>query len=69
MATYKEIQKYVNSEYGFTVKRCWIAHVKEICGLPLRKAYNRIDSNKRKVPCPNNKVGPIQDAFKYFGII
>ena len=37
MATYEEIQDYIKQKYGFTPKTCWIAHVKEICGLPVRK--------------------------------
>lgn len=28
-ATNKEIEDYVKKKYGFTVKTCWIAHVKE----------------------------------------
>lgn len=38
MATYKQIQTYVRTEYGFVPKSCWIAHCKELCGLPLRKS-------------------------------
>jgi len=33
MATYKEVQEYIKKKYGFIVKTCWIAHVKEMCGL------------------------------------
>jgi len=33
-ATYSEIQQYVKSKYGKVVKTCWIAHVKELSGLP-----------------------------------
>ena len=41
MATYKEIQDWVREEHGFSIKSCWIAHMKEQCGLPLRSAPNR----------------------------
>lgn len=67
MTTYKEIQIYVKKKYNFVPKSCWIAHVKEICGLPVRKAWNRKDG--RKVPCPPNKVDKIKDAFQHFRMI
>jgi hypothetical protein len=38
MATYKDIQKYVKQRFGFEPKTCWIAHVKELNGLPTRSA-------------------------------
>lgn len=42
MATYKEIQGYVKETYGFSPKTCWIAHMKEVCGIPVKNAPNRI---------------------------
>ena len=36
MATYKEIQGYVKETYGFLPKTCWIAHMKELCGIPIK---------------------------------
>src|SRR5438132_6307968 len=38
MATYEKIQKWIRENYGYTVKSCWIAHVKEMCGLNPRAA-------------------------------
>lgn len=35
MATYKDIQSYIKLNYDCTVKTCWIAHMKSICGLPV----------------------------------
>ena len=49
--TYLEIQKYVKALSGRSVKTCWIAHVKEINGIPLRMAPNRQGSNRTN-PCP-----------------
>ncbi|UZE92468.1 MAG: hypothetical protein IB616_01260 [Methanosarcinales archaeon] len=69
MATYKEIQEYVKKKYGFSVKTCWIAHVKEMCGLSPRIAPNRHSRNSRKNPCPVEKIGPIKDTFNHFGMI
>jgi hypothetical protein len=68
MAKYQEIQEYIKNKYGYTVKTCWIAHVKELCGLPLNDAPKRI-SNARTNPCPYDKVDSIRQAFKYFGMI
>ena len=67
--TYKEIQSWVKYSYGFVAQTCYIAHVKEMCGLPLRKAWNRPDATKRVKPCPPGKVEPIKQAFKHFGMI
>lgn len=69
MATYAQIQEYVRSQYGFTPQTCWIAHVKELCGLPVRQAYNRYDPGVREKPCPPEKVEPIKAAFRHFGMI
>jgi hypothetical protein len=55
MATYKEIQDYVEKKHGCSVKTCWIAHVKELEGLPLREAPNRESEDYRTNPFPENK--------------
>ncbi len=68
MATYKEIQKFVKTEYGFQPKSCWIADIKEQAGLPVKRAWNRI-GNERKNPCPTEKVDAIKDAFHHYGMI
>ena len=67
MVAYKEIQAYVKSKYGFVPKTCWITHVKELCGLPLRETWNR--SSERSNPCPPNKIEFIKDAFRHFKMI
>ena len=66
---YKKITDYIKETYGRTVKPCWIADIKERCGLPVKPAPNRIDPNVRTNPCPDRYVEPIQNAFKYFGMI
>ena len=38
MATYKQIQNFVQEHHSVNVQTCWIAHMKEKCGLPRRKA-------------------------------
>ena len=69
MATYIQIQKWTKENFGFTVKTCWIAHVKEMCGLEMREAPNRLSQDERANPCPRRKVEPIKKAFRHFGMI
>lgn len=69
MATYKEIQEYVKTNYGFIPKTCWIAHMKEEKGIPVKVAHNRYQTDKREKPCPNNKQTAIIEAFEYFGML
>lgn len=69
MATYREIQQYIRDTYHCSVKTCWIAHMKEICGLPVRIAPNRIDVNNRTNECPPDKRNYIDEAFRHFHMI
>ncbi|MBQ0084075.1 MAG: hypothetical protein KBS52_04845 [Clostridiales bacterium] len=69
MATYKKIQEYIRNTYGYSVKPCWIADMKEKCGLPRRNAYNRYDPTKRVCPCPENKEDAIKSAFTHFNML
>jgi hypothetical protein len=69
MATYKEIQDYIKQKHGYSVKTCWIAHMKEVCGLYPRISPNRHSQNVRVHPCPTNKQGDLKQAFKHFNMI
>ena len=69
MSTYKEIQDYIQHEYGRTVKTCWIAHVKELNGLNPRIAPNRLLQTERSNPCPKKIRLIIESAMKHFGMI
>ena len=68
MATYPEIQKWVKSKHGFVPKTCWIAHCREMCGLPLRTAPN-CRGKDRANPCPPDKKPAIMEALRHFGIV
>ena len=68
MATYKQIQAYVHKKYGYVPETCWIAHVKELSGLPVRRAPNR-RSDEREKPCPPGKQPDIREAFEYFEML
>jgi len=69
MATYQEIQDDVRRQHGRTVKTCWIAHVKELNGLPLRKAPNRAAENVRQVPCPSDMRPIIEESMRRLGVL
>lgn len=69
MATYKEIQEFVKKKYGQSVKTCWIADMKENCGLPKRVANNRLNSYSKVNPCPEDKKLLIKEAFLHFEMI
>ena len=58
MATYHEIQAYVEIKYGFVPHTCWIAEVKELCHIPHeREAVNRIRKEREKSNrCPKEKM-------------
>ena len=68
MARYREIQDWVRREYGWKPETCWIAHCKELCGLPVRPAPNRAATGREK-PCPENKQPAIFAAFQHFKMI
>lgn len=69
MATYREIQADVRGRHGRTVKTCWIAHVKELNGLPLRQAHNRLSKSRRAHPCPPEYRWLIEDSMRRFGML
>ena len=69
MATYKDIQSFIKEKHGITAQTCWIADMKEKCGLPKRKAPNRISEDSRVKPCPAEYEKYIEEAFKHFGMI
>jgi len=69
MAKYSDIQDYIKRKHGYSCKSCWIAHMKEVCGLNPKQSHNRYSSNSRTNPCPPDKQQDIINAFKHFGMI
>jgi hypothetical protein len=69
VATYAQIQEYVKSRHGCTVKTCWIAHVKELNTLPVRRAANRLSPGRRANPCPPSKRPLIEEAMRHFRML
>src|SRR5215467_1024655 len=66
-ATYRQIQASVKETAGFVPKRDWIAHVKELNGLPLK--HTQKSHTKRLEPCPPAKRKAIEDALRKFGFL
>jgi hypothetical protein len=69
MTTYKEIQKHIKDHYGYTAKSCWIAHMKEVCGLNPKMSSRRYSPDSRAHPCPEPKQNDLKETFKYFNMI
>ena len=67
MPTYKKIQTWVRSRFGWTPETCWIAHCKELSRIPVGRAWNRQDGGRAK-PCPPDRQEAIFEAFRHFGI-
>jgi len=65
MATYKQIQEYVKQNYGYSCKSCWIAHMKEVCGLNPK----RQNPGQRTNPCPEHRQQNLVEVFKHFNLI
>jgi len=69
MAKYREILAYIKQTDGRTAKTCWIAHVKELNGMPGRAAPNRISASVRQNPCPPKWRPIIEEAMRHFGML
>jgi hypothetical protein len=65
MATNTEIQKFVQRHHGFIPKTGWIAHVKEIHGIPTLRARR----GRAIEPCPAEKREAIEEALRHFGVL
>lgn len=63
MATYKEVQQDIRERHHVTVKRCPIADVKRQYGQTRRIAYNRLDPERAKYPCPQDKQALIEESL------
>ena len=67
-ARYKDIQAWVEENYGMKVSSLYIGQVKDMCGLAKERDLKNFGKNR--VPqCPPEKVEAIKAAFKHFGMI
>lgn len=69
MATYNDIRNDVQLTHGRYIQDCWIAHVKEQNGLPVRAAPNRQSKDSRVKPCPADVRPLIETSMRRFGMI
>jgi hypothetical protein len=69
MATDGEIQRFVQGRHGFIPKAGWIAHVKEVHGIPTLRGANRAHRDRKVEPCPPEKREAIEEAFRHFGMM
>ena len=68
--TYKDIQKWVEENYGFKVHTAYIAEVKRDLGLPMYAAPNAVEELKRPRSHPTTEMSDaIKAALKHFEII
>ena len=68
--TYKDIQRYVEENYGFKVHTAYIAEVKRELGLPMYDAPNAVEELKRPRSHPTEEMTvAIKAALKHFKII
>ena len=63
LKTYKDIQLAVEDSHGFVPRTCWIAHCKELLGMPVRRAHNRIKEARTEL-CPIDKQPAILAALE-----
>jgi len=63
MATNKDIQIFVKRQRAVVAQTCWVAHVKELNGLPLR----RRKTTERVKRCPPQWRAAIEEAMRHFG--
>ena len=69
MATDAEIQKFVQRHHGFSPKTGWIAHGKEVHGIPTLREAKRARRDRNVEPCPQEKREAIEEALRHFGVI
>ena len=68
--TYKDIQNYVEENYGFKVHTAYIAEVKRNLGLPMYDAPNAVEELKQPRKHPTaEKAEAIKDALKHYKIV
>lgn len=65
MATYKQIEAYGRRMYEVVFQPCWIAHVKELTGLPVKTRHK----GQRRKPCPDRWRTAIEATFRHFRML
>ena len=50
-------------------KTAWIAHVKQVHGIPTLREADRARHDRDVEPCPQEKREAIEEALRHFGVI
>ena len=69
MATYVEIQKFVQRHHGFIPKTGWITHVKNAHGMPTLRGAKGPRRDRDAETCPAEKREAIEEALRHFRMI
>jgi hypothetical protein len=69
MATDPEIQTFVQRHHGFIPKVGWIAHVKEVHGIPTLRGADRARHDRSVEPGLPEKREAIEEALRHFGMM
>jgi hypothetical protein len=67
MVSNDEIRIYLKKRHGFEPKNGWIAHAKDVYGIPLKGKRQSV--GERKWKCPKKRLEQIKDAFVYFKML
>ena len=67
MPSDEQIQNWVHGHYGFVPQPAWIAHCKQLSGLPV--ANVRVYQQSRFNPCPPSRQSATIEAFRHFGLL
>lgn len=59
----RSVVDHVKLQHGIVAQTCWIAHVKELNGLPPRGTR----TSERVKPCPPQWRGAIEEATRHYG--
>ena len=66
--TNQKIRDYFQSKYGIKPTSNWIAHAKEVYGVPVRRAANR-KGEERLWKCPKRHLVELKEVFEHFGLL
>jgi hypothetical protein len=63
MSKNRKLQDHIRATHGRVMQTCWIGHVKELNGLPLKPRHKGV----RVKPCPDQWRPVIEDAMRTLG--
>ena len=67
MVSNDEIRLYMKEKYDIYAKNGWIAHAKDVYGIPLKSRQTKADERKWK--CPTKRLEQFKEAFIHFNML